>query len=87
MKKRLYLIFILFFTITFIYPSNIYADEIDYIENELNIDNIIETSNNIDNLSIINSRAYVVLDRKSNTVMVGKNESQKRKMEIGRAHV
>lgn len=80
MKKRLYLIFILFFTITFIYPSNIYADEIDYIENELNIDNIIETSNNIDNLSIINSRAYVVLDRKSNTVMVGKNESQKRKM-------
>ena len=28
----------------------------------------------------INSRAYVVIDRKSNTILVGKNENQKKKM-------
>ncbi len=37
-------------------------------------------ADDIDYIKNINSRAYVVLDRNSNTVLVGKNEMQKRKM-------
>ena len=80
LKRFFYIISIFLLIIIFIYPYKILADEIDYSENEININNIIETSNNIDNLSSINSRSYVVLDRQSNTVMIGKNENQKRKM-------
>ncbi len=35
---------------------------------------------NIAEEKIINSRAYVVIDRNSNTILLGKNENQKRKM-------
>ncbi len=55
------------------------ADDIDTTEtlNEISIN----TSANIDNnLSNINSRAYVVIDRNTNLTLVGKNENQKRKM-------
>ena len=80
MKKFFYIILSLFLIIIFIFPYKIYADEIDYFEDNINIANIIETSNNIDNLSSINSRSYIVLDRKSGSTIVGKNENQKRKM-------
>ena len=80
MKKFFYIILSLFLIIIFIFPYKIYADEIDYFEDNINIANIIETSNNIDNLSSINSRAYIVLDRKLGSTIVGKNENQKRKM-------
>ena len=55
------------------------ADDIDTTGtlNEISIN----TSANIDNnLSNINSRAYVVIDRNTNLTLVGKNENQKRKM-------
>ena len=39
-----------------------------------------QASTTIDDLSSINSRAFVVLDRKSNSIIVGKNEKEKRKM-------
>lgn len=68
------LIFI-FFTINSRY---IFADD---IESEVSDDITINTSANIDSdLSNINSRAYVVIDRATNLVLVGKNETQKRKM-------
>lgn len=41
--------------------------------------NISHAQNTL-NINKINSRAFVVLDRNSNTVLVGKNENQKRKM-------
>lgn len=41
--------------------------------------NISHAQNTLD-INKINSRAFVVLDRNSNTVLVGKNENQKRKM-------
>ena len=41
--------------------------------------NISHAQNTLD-INKINSRAFVVLDRNSNTVLVGKNENQKKKM-------
>lgn len=41
--------------------------------------NISHAQNTL-NINKINSRAFVVLDRNSNTVLVGKNKNQKRKM-------
>ena len=67
------LLFLLNFSNNFVF-----ADDID---NEVSDDISINTSANIDNdLSSINSRAYVVIDRNTNLVLVGKNENQKRKM-------
>ena len=56
----------------------IFADD---IESEVSDDITIDASANIDSdLSNINSRAYVVIDRATNLILVGKNETQKRKM-------
>ena len=55
----------------------IYAD--DLLEDEI-IDVNSKIQDNTPNISDINSRAYVVIDRNSNQVLVGKNENQKRKM-------
>ena len=74
-------IFLSFFV--FICISNycfIYADDIDE-ENDENINFDIEVSSNIgNNISSINSRSYVVLDRLTETVLVNKNENNKVKM-------
>ena len=56
----------------------IFADD---IESEVSDDITVDASANIDSdLSDINSRAYVVIDRATNLILVGKNETQKRKM-------
>ena len=51
---------------------------------EVNIDNIqkelIETSSDISKLPTINSRAAIIIDRKSKTILYGKSEKEKRKM-------
>src|SRR5699024_8386255 len=56
----------------------IFADDLD----TETIDNSsINVSANISNdLSSINSRSYVVIDRNSERILIGKNETQKRKM-------
>ena len=62
------------------------ADDLLPIEDDFDISEIvtdiesIKTSSDNSQLPTINSRAYVVIDRKSNTVLVGKNENQKKKM-------
>ena len=80
MKKFLFkfnILLILLFLLNF-NNNFVFADDID---NEVSDDISINTSANIDNdLSSINSRAYVVIDRNTNLVLVGKNENQKRKM-------
>lgn len=80
---------LLFFILLFLLTSHIvYADDIDESE-ELPGSDIVETTTSATTLASntstgnelsINSRAYVVLDRKSNSILLGKNENQKRKM-------
>ena len=81
MKKFIFkviTIFSLIFIFFIINSRYIFADD---IESEVSDEITINTSANIDSdLSNINSRAYVVIDRATNLVLVGKNETQKRKM-------
>lgn len=81
MINKLYLkkILLFFIFITFLFSPMVYADDIDESEEPPETD-IIETATSIENTLSINSRAYVVLDRNSNNVLLGKNENQKRKM-------
>ena len=81
MKKILYKsIFIFCFVFIFLQVCSTYrfADDLD----TETIDNSsINVSANISNdLSSINSRSYVVIDRNSERILIGKNETQKRKM-------
>ncbi len=79
-KKR----YILFFCIIalFLLSHTVFANN----ENteEVNIDNIqkelVETSSDISKLPTINSRAAIIIDRKSKIILYGKNEKEKRKM-------
>ena len=56
------------------------SDDVFDISEILNDIDSIETNSDISQLPTINSRAYVVIDRKSNTILIGKNENQKKKM-------
>ena len=75
-------LFLLFICIS----GYVLADDLLPIEDDFDISEIvtdiesIETSSDDSQLPTINSRAYVVIDRKSNTILVGKNENQKKKM-------
>lgn len=82
MKKFIYKIFILFCTLTlFIFTTLSFADDLeDETTNSYTFENIQDVSSKISSNLNINSRAYVVIDRNSNTVIVGKNEYQKKKM-------
>ena len=60
------------YTNTYIYADDLLEDEIIDVNSDI--------QDSTPNISDINSRAYVVIDRNSNQVLVGKNENQKRKM-------
>ena len=82
--KFFYKIMFLFFLTLFISKS-VLADDLLPIEDDFDISEImnvdsLETNSNPIQMPTINSRAYVVIDRKSNTILVGKNENQKKKM-------
>ena len=79
LKLSLCIIVVMIFS--FIFPYIVYCDDIDYIVDDTNIyEKISETSSNINAIPDINSRAAVVIDRSSNTILYGKNEKEKRKM-------
>ena len=74
-------IFIIFCIITLSFFSFSYADEIDNIEDKINVENTLkEVSSSTSNIPSLNSRAAVVIDRNSNTVLYGKNENEIKKM-------
>lgn len=83
---RIYRKIILLFLICMFITSYVYADDLSPSEDIVDISEIlndiesIETSSDGIQIPTINSRAYVVIDRKSNTILVGKNENQKKKM-------
>lgn len=78
--------FILPFFLVVCMTNCVFADDILPLEDDFDISGIlsdiesIETDSNIAQEPTINSRAYVVIDRKSNTILIGKNENQKKKM-------
>lgn len=83
--RKVLLFFILLFLLS---PHIVYADDIDESEETPETD-IIETTTSTESVESsasaiselsINSRAYVVLDRNSNRVLLGKNENERRKM-------
>lgn len=84
-NKKLLKIFIIFIFIIFIFTSS-FADDIPLQEEDFDIasylrsSDYLETSSPTQQFPSINSRAYVVLDRKTNTVLVGKNEYSRKKM-------
>lgn len=78
---------IMLFFFIFIFTCNyVFADDLSPVEDDFDISEILgdiesmETSTDGLEIPTINSRAYVVIDRKSNTILVGKNENQKKKM-------
>lgn len=77
---------VLFFFIFIFTCSYVFADDLSPAEDDFDISEILgdiestETSSDSLGIPTINSRAYVVIDRKSNTILVGKNENQKKKM-------
>ena len=81
MKKIFYKIFILFSILSFGISTLSYCDDIDDEVIDVNAE---ITSSNASKTQIkipdTNSRACVVIDRNTNTILYGKNEKQKRKM-------
>lgn len=81
MRKNLYIILILFVFIIQLATFS-FCDDID--QETIDVNSEIESSSNLSTKSIsppdINSRACVVIDRNSNTIIYGKNENTKRKM-------
>lgn len=73
-----FIFIILLFSFTY---SPIYADDINESLEHLDVQKeVIETSAELKTIPDINSRAAVVIDRASNTVIYGKNENTIRKM-------
>ena len=83
--SHIYKILLPFFLIIFI-TNYVLANYISPLHDKFDIYEVledtesIETNSNSSELPTINSRAYVVIDRKTNTILVGKNENQKKKM-------
>ena len=76
---KFYKLFLAFVIFIFSFNYIVFADD----ENEEIIDNFssfIETSSEIIREPTINSRAAIIYDRTSGTILLGKNENEKRKM-------
>lgn len=82
MKKIIYKIFIFFALFSFGISTISFCDDIDDEIIDVNSDILSCSTTNQSEIKepTINSRAYVVIDRKTNMVLYGKNENQKRKM-------
>lgn len=85
MKVFIYKICTIIFIFNFIFLPLSLSDDIDYDTTDISKD-IIESSTTPDSNTPnvknpeTNSRASVIIDRNTNTILYGKNENQKRKM-------
>ncbi len=79
--KTILLFSLLIFIQTYVFADDLSpSDDIIDMSEILNDMESIETSSDTIQTPTINSRAYVVIDRNSNTILIGKNENQKKKM-------
>lgn len=76
---KIYRVLICLFLIISSYIFPVFADEED-LENPIDFSSITSSSSEIITEPSINSRAAIVLDRKSGLILYGKNENEKRKM-------
>ena len=83
--KNLYKLFSVFLIFVCI-NTYVFADDVSPTDDVVNMSEILsdigtlETNSDTSQIPTINSRAYVVIDRNSNTVLIGKNENQRKKM-------
>ena len=76
---KIYKIFLTFIIVIVSFNYIVFADdENEEISN--NFDSLVEVSSDVANEPVINSRAAIIYDRTSGTVLYGKNEHEKRKM-------
>lgn len=87
MKKNIFFnITILFMVLTCLSFNIVIADDLDTsnetmdVTKEITQNNLREVSTSSVNELQINSRSYVVLDRRTNQILLSKNENEKRKM-------
>ena len=76
---KIYKIFLIFIVFTLSFNYMVFADD----ENEeisSNISSLVEVSSNLESEPIINSRAAIIYDRSSGSILFGKAENEKRKM-------
>ena len=78
--KIIFLFFLFIFINSYVFADDLLPMEEDFDISEIISEETIETSSKSLQMPTINSRAYVVIDRNSNTVLLGKNENQKKKM-------
>ena len=82
--KFIYKFFIFYCFITILLSPIVLADDLSPVEDDFNVNEFMHDSNlqtnSANDFPTINSRAYIVLDRKSNTVILGKNHNQRKKM-------
>lgn len=74
--KKILIVFIIFFNI--LLP--VLADDEDFEIENIDVQKIVQTSTDVTNIPVINSRAAVIYDRTSGTVIYGKEENTVRKM-------
>lgn len=82
MKKNFYTIFIIFCLLSFGISTFSFCDDIDDEVIDVNADILSCSTSTQSEIKVpdINSRACVVIDRNSNTILFGKNEKEKKKM-------
>lgn len=82
--KFIYKFFIFYCFITILLSPIVLADDLSPVEDDFNVNEFMHDSNlqtnSANDFPTINSRAYIVLDRKSSTVILGKNHNQRKKM-------
>ena len=76
---RIYKVLIYIFIFTFFCNYIVFADDEEFEKSD-NVSSFINTSSDIITEPTINSRAAIVYDRNSGTILFGKNENEKRKM-------
>lgn len=76
---KFYKIIFTFFILIFSFNYIVLADDIDE-ELSVNFPSLIETSAQINKTPTINSRAAIIYDRTSGSILYGKNENEQRKM-------
>ena len=79
MKLYRFFVFVIIYLFVFSLNYYVFADD-EILEEKFNVSDFIESSSNIVTEPTINSRAAIVYDRNSGTILFGKNENEKRKM-------
>lgn len=82
MKNFFYKLFIIFFIAIIIFPGFVFCDDIDYEETIDANSEVISSMSSGEKIKTpeLNSRACVVIDRNTNTILYGKKENEVRKM-------